>query len=210
MSMLSQPRIALFLVDDHPLVRQGLASMLEQEGFAICGEAESPEGTLAHPGLASAQVVLLDLTLDGGSGVELIPLLCLRGLRVVIYSMHEDGGIVRRALQAGAHGYVTKREAARSLSEAIRAVALGGSYVSSRASRGLTRQGAEPDLSDQQQRLYVLLGQGAAADEIAAQLQISPRTVESYCVRLMDKLGITGMKELRRRAIADSPRSTPQ
>jgi DNA-binding NarL/FixJ family response regulator len=199
-------RIAVFLVDDHPLVLQGLAAMLEHEGFAVSGTADTPQAALAHPGLAAARVVLLDLTLERANGLDLIPPFARRGLRVVVFSMHEDGAVVRRALQSGAHGYVTKRETAQSLPQAIRAVAGGGSYISPRASGQLEQHAADPDLSLQQQRLYDLLGQGADADEIAASLQVSPRTVETYSARLIDKLGVAGMKELRRRAIADRQR----
>lgn len=201
-----RPNIVVFLVDDHPMVRQGLAAMLGPAGFAISGEADGPEDALTHPGLAAANVVLLDLSLEGSSGLDLIPPLCRKGLRVVVYSMHEDGGIVQRALQSGAHGYVTKREAAQSLPQAIRAVAEGERYVSPRATAQLAQYAAAPDLSQQQRRLYDLLGQGVDLDEIAAELHVGPRTVETYCTRLMDKLGVIGMKELRRRAIADRPR----
>ncbi len=199
----SQDRATVFLVDDHPLVRQGLAVMLEQSGFAVAGEADSIRATLDHPGLAAAQVVLLDISLDQASGEDLIPALCRRGIRVVIYSMHEEPPVVQRALAGGATGYVTKREAAQSLVEAINAVVAGGSYVSPRAAASLAQHTAEPDLSRQQQQLYDLLGQGCDAGEIASRLHVSPRTVETYCARLMDKLGVDGMKALRQRAIAD-------
>jgi DNA-binding NarL/FixJ family response regulator len=129
----SRPRVSIFLVDDHPLVRQGLALLLEQAGFAIGGEADGVQAMLAHPGLASAQVVVLDVTLGPDSGLELIPTLCRRGLRVVVYSMREDAAVVRRALAAGASGYVTKSEAAQLLVEAIRAVLSGATYISPRA-----------------------------------------------------------------------------
>ena len=194
---------AVFLVDDHPLVRQGLALMLQQSGFTVAGEADSIAATMAHPALDSSWVVLLDLSLEQESGIDVIPELCRRELRVVIYSMHEDPAVVRRALAAGAAGYVTKREAAHSLAEAIRTVMAGSTYLSPRTAAALAQQPAEPDLSPQQQELYDLLGQGFDAGAIASRLQVSPRTVESYCARLMDKLRISGMKELRRRAIAD-------
>ena len=135
--------------------------------------------------------------------MDLIPELCRRGLRVLVYTMHEDPGIVRRALAAGAMGYVTKREAAQSLAEAIRAVMEGRNYVSPRVAAGLAQAPANADLSPQQQELYDLLGQGCDPGEIAARLRVSPRTVETYCTRLMGKLGVNGMKELRRRAIAE-------
>jgi DNA-binding NarL/FixJ family response regulator len=129
----SRPRASIFLVDDHPLVRQGLALLLEQAGFAIGGQADGLQAMLAHPGLASAQVVVLDLTLGPASGLESIPTLCRRGLRVVVYSMHEEAAVVRRALAAGASGYVTKGEPAPSVVEAIRAVLAGANYISPRA-----------------------------------------------------------------------------
>ena len=198
-----QHPITVFLVDDHPLVRQGLAVMLEQRGFKVGGEANSIRDTLDHPGLSSVQVLVLDVSLEQASGVDLIPELCRRGIRVVVYSMHENSDVVRRALAAGATGYVTKRETAQSLAEAVRTAAAGSSYISPRAAAALAQHAAEPDLSRQQQELYDLLGQGCDAGEIAARLHVSPRTVETYCTRLMDKLGADGMKELRRRAIAD-------
>jgi DNA-binding NarL/FixJ family response regulator len=128
-----QSLVSVFLVDDHPLVRQGLALMLEQAGFTISGEADGAKTALAHAGLASAQVVVLDLSLDRTNGLDLIPTLRRRGIRVVVYSMHEEVTIIRRALSAGAKGYVTKREAAQSLTEAIRTALDGGTFVSPRA-----------------------------------------------------------------------------
>lgn len=193
----------VFLVDDHPLVRQGLSLMLQQAGFAVGGESDSIASTLDHPGLNCSNVVLLDITLERSSGFDLIPVLSGRNIRVVVYSMHEDPSVVRRAMAGGAAGYVTKREAAQSLAEAIRTVLAGGTYVSPRAAAALAQHASEPDLSRQQQQLYDLLGQGFDAEEIARRLHVSPRTVETYCTRLMDKLDVDGMKELRRRAIAD-------
>ena len=136
-----QPCITVFLLDDHPLVRQGLALMLEQGGFKVAGEADSIENTLDHRSLRSVQVLVLDVTLDQTNGMDLIPELCRRGIRVVVYSMHEDPAVVRRALAAGAAGYVTKRETAQSLAEAIRAVAAGRSYISPRAAAALASHG---------------------------------------------------------------------
>jgi len=132
-----QPYITVFLVDDHPLVRQGLALMLEQAGFAAGGEADSNNSALDHTGLRAAQVVVLDITLGQASGLDLIPELRRMDLEVVIYSINEDPAFVGRALAAGAAGYVTKRETAQSLVEAVRTVAAGGRYVSPRAAAAL-------------------------------------------------------------------------
>lgn len=195
--------IAVFLVDDHPMVREGLALMLERRGFTVCGDAESAQAALDHPGLAAASVVVLDISLEQTSGLDVLPLLCQRGKRVVVYSMHEDPVIVKRALAAGATGYVTKREAAPSLADAVAAAGAGQTLVSPRATAALAPPPPGPGLSRQQQQVYDLLGQGWDTDAIASRLELSPRTVEGYCARLVDKLGVDGMKELRRRAIAD-------
>ncbi len=143
-----RPRITVFLVDDHPLVRQGLAVMLEQGGFEVRGEADSIKGTLDHPSLSSVQVVVLDVTLEQASGLDLIPALCHQGLRVLVFSMHEEPAVVRRLLAAGAAGYVTKRETAQSLAEAIRTVAAGGRHISPRAAAALANFGLATETSD--------------------------------------------------------------
>ena len=197
-----RPRI--FLVDDHPLVRAALAQLLAGAGFQPEGQAGGSAEALAHPALAASQLVVVDLALGDESGIELIKELRARGLAVLVYSMHEGSSAIRRALEAGAGGYVTKREAAESLAAAIRAVLAGDRYLSPRAEAALRESTPLDGLSGQQQQIYRLLGRGAANEDIARQLGISVRTLESYCVRIMDKLGAQGIKELRRRAIRDA------
>ena len=124
--------------------------------------------------------------------------------------MHEGPNAIRRALDAGAGGYVTKREAAESLVAAIRAVLAGSCYLSPRAEAALRELTPLAGLSGQQQQIYRLLGQGASNEDIARQLGISVRTLESYGVRIMDKLGVQGIKELRRRAIHDALEAGPE
>lgn len=202
MSESAPPRI--FLVDDHPLVRAALAQLLAGAGFQPDGQAGGSAETLAHPALAASQLVVVDLALGEESGIELIKKLRARGLAVLVYSMHEGSTVIRRALDAGAGGYVTKREAAESLAAAIRAVLAGSRYLSPRAEAALRELTPLDGLSGQQQQIYRLLGQGASNEDIARQLGISVRTLESYCVRIMDKLGLQGVKEMRRRAIRDA------
>jgi len=137
------------------------------------------------------------------SGIDLIKHLRLRGLLVLVYSMHEGPHMIRNALEAGAGGYVTKREAAHSLAEAIRAVSTGSRYLSPRAAAACHEANPLDGLSGQQRQLYRLLGQGCSNEEIARQLNISVRTLESYYVRVIDKLGVKGVKELRQQAIRD-------
>ena len=202
MSVPAVPR--LFLVDDHPLVRAGLAHLLQASGFVVAGEAGSSAETLAHPALATKPLVIVDLSLGDETGVDLIKCLRLRGLSVLVYSMHEGAQVIRNALEAGAGGYVTKREAAQSLAEAIRAVGAGSRYLSPRAAAAIEEPTPLDGLSGQQRQLYRLLGQGCANEEIARQLNISVRTLESYCARMIDKLGLQGVKELRQQAIRDA------
>lgn len=192
------------------MVRQGLMMVLKQAGFSICGEAGGIEEALADPELSFAHLVVVDLSLDKGSGLELITKLQQRQLPSLVYSMHEDSHVVRNAFAAGALGYVTKREVASCLVEAVRSVLAGKRYVSPRAAIGLLEHDSvDPgedrvrELSDRQRSIYALLGEGLSAGEIADRLHVSPRTVESYAARMIEKLSVTGMKELRRKAIAD-------
>lgn len=194
----------LFLVDDHPLVRAGLAHLLEVSGFVVAGEAGSISETLSHPALAAKPLVIVDLSLGDESGIDLIKRLRLRGLSVLVYSMHEGSQTIRNALDAGAEGYVTKREVAQSLAEAIRAVGSGSRYLSPRAAEAFHEPILSDILSGRQLQLYQLLGQGCTNEEIARQLNISVRTLESYYVRVIDKLGVHGVKALRQQAIRDT------
>ena len=123
--------------------------------------------------------------------------------------MHEGSHLIRSAFEAGAGGYVTKREAAHSLPEAIRAVGAGTRYLSPRAAVAIEEPTPLDGLSGQQRKLYRLLGQGCANEEIARQLGISVRTLESYCARVIDKLGLQGVRELRQQAIRDTAVSEP-
>jgi DNA-binding NarL/FixJ family response regulator len=126
-------RARVFLVDDHPLVRQGLGLVLSQAGFAVCGEAGSIAETLAHRHLPRADLVVVDLSLSDENGLDLIAVLTARGMRVLTYSVHEDAIHVQGAMAAGASAYVTKREVAQYLMDAMAAVLAGRTYVSPRA-----------------------------------------------------------------------------
>lgn len=197
-------RPRLFLVDDHPLVRSALEQLLAGAGFAPVGQASTPAEALAHPALAASRLAVVDLALGEENGFDLIRKLRARGLEVLVYSMHEGPNAIRRALDAGAGGYVTKREAAESLAVALRAVLAGTRYLSPRAEAALRELTPLDGLSGQQQQIFRLLGRGESNEAIARQLGISVRTLESYCARILDKLGLPGIKELRRRAIRDA------
>lgn len=199
----------VFIVDDHPAVREGLAVLLERRHITICGAADDAGPALASIEAARPDVVLVDLSLERGSGERLVEQLHSRGMTVLVYSMHEDSMRVKRAFAAGADGYVTKREGAQVLTQAIREVVAGRRYLSERARDSLLGAGQELDaagaprvnLSDREALVLRRLGDGDSNEEIGRMLHISPRTVETYCGRIMEKLALTGMKELRRYAI---------
>ena len=193
----------IFLVDDHPLVREGLANLLRGAGLCVAGEAENPRQTLAHPALSESDLVILDLALGEESGLELITQLRARGVAVLIYSMHEGASVIRQALDVDAGGYVTKREASGSLLAAIQAVLAGKRYLSPRAEKAVGEAAPVDLLTGQQGRIFHLMGQGLPNEDIARQMGISVRTLESYAARIINKLGLDSIKELRRMAIQD-------
>lgn len=203
--------IRVILVDDHPIVRAGVAAVLAREEIDVCAEAESRAQASRALDRFSPELAVVDLSLGRDSGLDLIAELDDRGIRVLVYSMHEDGEQIRRALAAGACGYVTKREMHQVLVDAVRAVAAGEEYLGPRAAAALASRltgagrrhghGDLDSLSEREQQVYHLLGEGATISEIAAEMHISTRTAESYCARMMEKLDLSGMRPLRRDAI---------
>ena len=199
----------ILLVEDHPLVRHGLRALLELAGFLVCGEVDSRADALQALRTTHPDLLMVDLTLWGESGLEVIRDLRLegRGTKALVYSMHEDWLHVRQAFQAGADGYVTKRDLPEVLLEAIGVILDGGVYTSPRAARAVSAQATRgrldglARLSDQESNLFRKLGEGLGVGELAEEMALSRKTVESYCDRLLVKLDLKGMKELRLLAI---------
>jgi DNA-binding NarL/FixJ family response regulator len=211
----SSAPIRILVVDDHPAVREGLALLVSSAGMEVCAEAGSRAEGLASA-VSRPHLAVIDLSLDGEDGQELIAQLRSRGVPALVYSMHGDAAHVQGAFAAGALGYVTKSEFRGVLVEAIRAVAAGKRFVSPRAAIALADRATEPHvdespahLSAQEREVYRLLGQGEGTHEIAAALDISTHTVESYYARIQQKLRLEGMYELRRHAIDEFRRPTP-
>jgi DNA-binding NarL/FixJ family response regulator len=200
--------VRVFLVDDHPAVREGLRLLLEQQGIAICGEAGDAGAALAAIPATAPDLVMVDLSLGPESGLELLRALSVRARSVplLVYSMHEDPFHVQQAFANGALGYVTKREVSALLVLAIGELLAGRRFASPRA---LAQLGAAPDgrafepLSTRELEVYTLLGEGYGALAIAEELDVSRRTVDSYFSRILEKLGVPGMEALRRRAVTD-------
>jgi DNA-binding NarL/FixJ family response regulator len=205
------PIARILLVDDHPAVRQGMALLLNQEGFVVCGEAESMARTLEILSDAAPDLVLVDLSLHGESGLDLIRVLTGRKYATLVYSMHDDASHIEQAFAAGALGYVTKRELSGTLLDAIRNVLAGRRFISEvaahcLANKTLAMPKADPLtlLSEREQQILTMLGQGESNADIASAFALSIRTVETYFSRMIVKLNLDGIKGLRRYAIRNN------
>lgn len=200
----------ILIVDDHPAVREGLSLLLEQDRHTLCGEASSRAELVALLSSVGPDIALVDLSLDEESGLVCIPDLLSSGIPVIVYSMHEDLKTVKRALDCGARGFVSKREASVSLLDAIQAVLGGTSYLSPRVAANLESiEGMidtptpSPQFSGREIQALTLLGQGATYADIASELDVSIRTVETYFNRMRIKLELDGMKALRKYALRE-------
>jgi DNA-binding NarL/FixJ family response regulator len=204
----------VFIVDDHPLVREGLTNLINgQNDLIVCGEAK--DSAQAIDGIAKAQpdVALIDISLTNESGLELVKHLGRQFPQValIVLSMHDEALYAERALRAGARGYVMKHETSKSVLASIRRVLEGGVYLSERivnrmalrstSSRGAVASSPVERLSDRELEIFRLLGQGRTPSEIAVDLNLSLKTVQAYCARAKEKFGVTSLTELLRAAI---------
>jgi len=191
----------ILLVDDHPMMRQGLAQLIALEpDLAVCCEAATAQQALAAVSVNSPDLVLADISLPDKNGLELIKdLLALRpGLFVLVISMHDEGLYAERVLRAGGRGYIMKQEGGAKLMEAIRQVLKGQIYVSEKMSarilevfsgrRAETSQSPVELLSDREFEVFQLIGQGKGTREIAGKLNLSIKTVEVHRANVRKKL----------------------
>jgi DNA-binding NarL/FixJ family response regulator len=208
------PRARIFIVDDHPLVRDWLSTLLRQQpDFEVCGQAEDAPSALAGMAAKPPDVAIVDLSLKGGSGLDLIKDLRLRHpeTAIIVLSMYEETHYAERALRAGARGYITKRESTARIVEAIRQVRAGRLYGSSDllarlAERMIGRappppQGAMATLSDRDIEVFQRLGRGQTTRRIATDLSVSIKTIQAYCARIKAKLNLASATELMREAM---------
>jgi DNA-binding NarL/FixJ family response regulator len=215
------PLISVFIVDDHPLVREWLGNLLRlQADLTVAGDAGDAAAALQAMQAAPPDVAVVDLTLQRGSGLQLIKDLGdhLPETRVVVLSMHEGILDVERALRAGARGYVTKRESTHQIVSAIRQVNAGKIYadpslLAELAGRMVGRPNAKEGtpvdiLSDRELDVFRRLGDGHPTRKIAEDLRVSPKTVQTYCTRIKEKLALANVSELMRAAVrwSDSQR----
>jgi DNA-binding NarL/FixJ family response regulator len=204
----------VFLIDDHPIVRHGIAQLVAAEAdLEVCGQADDARAALDAIAAASADVITLDVSLGTTSGIDLIGELRQRAPRaaVLVVSMHDERLYAERSLRAGASGYVMKHEATSMIVGAIRTVAAGRIFVSDAISLRLLRrwvasggpEQASPldALSNRELHVFELIGRGLGTREIAELLHISIKTVESYRARLKDKMDLRSGLELTQFAI---------
>lgn len=199
--------VDILIVDDHPAVREGLSLLLSQGKHRVCGEASCKAETLTLLSSIKPDIGLVDLSLNNESGLDIIPDLLVREIPTLIYSMHEDYEIIRRALDHGALGYVTKRETAKVLLEAIQTILTGEIYLGPQAlaccdvENKSNLSQVKEQLSKREHQVIILVAKGDSNSEIADKLGVSVRTIETYYLRINQKLGLTGIKELRKYAI---------
>lgn len=207
----------IFIVDDHPVLRQGLAQLINQEEDMITvGEAGDAATAMQGIDKIKPDLVLMDISLEGTSGIELTKNLLAKqpNLRVLVISMYDESVYVDRALQAGAKGYLMKREVTDHITSAIRKVLGGEIYVSDRWKEKLAQQYAvrktkgktdedfsSQKLSDRQLEVLQLIGQGYSTKKIAETLHISVKTVESHYATIKVKLDLENSNELIQYAV---------
>jgi DNA-binding NarL/FixJ family response regulator len=210
----SRTKRTVLIVDDHPIVRQGLAQLINQEkDLEVCGQAEDAHEALQAIRQLNPDMVIVDIGLKDTSGMELIKDLKVQypDLPVLTLSMYDEAVYGERALRAGARGYVMKQEATEKVVTAIRRVLAGDVYVSSGMAAKMVSKfvggGARPagspadSLSDRELEVYRMIGEGFSTREMAEKLHLSIKTVETYRAHIKDKLGLQDANELLRSAI---------
>jgi DNA-binding NarL/FixJ family response regulator len=210
--MASLVRKKIFIVDDHPIVRLGLAQVIGREtDLEVCGEAGDMAEAMRQIEATRPDAVIIDLTLDGESGIELMEYVRERWpeTKMLVSSAHDERVFAGRVLRAGAMGYISKRDAISKIVDALRQVLGGEVYLSPQMASSLLRRAATGQpldqdpvaaLSDREIQVFEMIGQGLATHEIAGKLALSSKTVESYRKLIKTKLSLRSGAQLARRA----------
>ena len=204
----------VLLVDDHPIVRQGLARLIEREAdLSVCGEAEGAHTAFHAIETLRPDIVLLDISLNGPDGLEVLKEIRVKtgSLPVLILSMHDESIYAERAMRAGANGYIMKQEATEKVLIAIRRILQGDVYLSDRLTTTMLQQyvrgGAHTksspllNLTDRELEVFRLIGEGHGTRQIADELHLSVKTIESYQAHIKEKLALRNARELVQHAI---------
>ena len=203
----------ILIVDDHPLVREGLADLVNKEkDLVVCGQAEDAYQAMEAIRELKPDMAIVDISLKETSGLELIKDIKIQhpSLPILTLSMHEESVYAERALRAGAKGYIMKREATKKVVTAIRKVLRGQLYLSEKMTTRLVRKfvdgkpeaGTSPIdcLTDRELEVFSLLGRGNGTRQISEQLHLSVKTIETYRSRIKEKLNLTSASELLQHA----------
>ena len=203
----------ILIVDDHPLVREGLADLVNKEkDLVVCGQAEDAYQAMEAIRELKPDMAIVDISLKETSGLELIKDIKIQhpSLPILTLSMHEESVYAERALRAGAKGYIMKREATKKVVTAIRKVLRGQLYLSEKMTTRLVRKfvdgkpeaGTSPidRLTDRELEVFSLLGRGNGTRQISEQLHLSVKTIETYRSRIKEKLNLTSASELLQHA----------
>jgi len=205
--------LKVIICDDHPIVREGLKNIIAKSGdISVQAEAGSGSELIEKLGQGRFDVVILDISLPGASGLDVLKLLQGYSPRpaVIVLSMHPEEQYAVRALKAGAAGYLEKASAPSELVSAIRKVARGGRHVSAALAERLAfglggneKREAHESLSDREYQILLMIASGKGTKEIAGELSIAPSTVGTYRSRILEKLGLTNTAELIHYAVAN-------
>lgn len=202
----------VLIVDDHPIVCRGLRELLADEpDLEVCGEAGDVPEAMRQLDAARPDVVVIDLSLKGGHGIELIKMIKARDdrIRMLVSSMHDESLFAERVLRAGAMGYISKQEAADKIIDALRQVLRGEIYLSSRMTRRILQRAVvgkpvehDPieNFSNRELEIFEMIGQGLGTKQIASKLHLSHKTVETHRENIKSKLNLANSTELGRRA----------
>src|SRR5271169_2841095 len=204
----------VLLVDDHPIVRQGLGLLIDhEEDLSVCGEAEGAHSAFHAIETLRPDIVVLDISLSGPDGLDVLKEIRMKSgsLPVLILSMHDESIYAERALRAGANGYIMKQEATEKVLVAIRRILQGEVYLSDRLTNTMLRQyvrgapstGKSPlvNLTDRELEVFRLIGEGHGTRQIADELHLSVKTIESYQAHIKEKLSLRNARELVQHAI---------
>lgn len=203
----------IYIVDDHPMMRDGLRALISGENdLEVCGEAEDAAPALEQIEKLRPDLAIVDITLRSTSGLELIKDLKSRtpDVPALVISMHDESLYAERVLRAGGRGYVMKQEGGKKIMEAIRHVLGGGTFVSPKVSARILDafSGARPErsspiemLTDREFEVFQLIGRGLSTKEIAAKLHVSAKTIEVHRVNIKQKLNVGTAPELIRFAV---------
>jgi DNA-binding NarL/FixJ family response regulator len=204
----------VFVVDDHPIVRQGLTLLIDREAdLSVCGEAEEMHSALRAIPILRPDILIVDISLNGPDGLELLKNVRITWPRlpVLVLSMHDESIYAERALRAGANGYIMKQEATEKVLVALRRILSGEIYVSSRIANSMLQhyvRGASPsdhsslsELTDRELEVFRLIGEGQGTRQIAEVLHLSVKTVESYQAHIKEKLCLRSARELVQHAV---------